>query len=104
MNKNLLFYIVALSIFGAGIVLILGYGSRINRDRTVVENTAEPGPANPTPSQPDKPVTPLGYIDRALGENLRSSTTILLLQIIVILITARLFCSIFLKFGQPGVI
>ncbi len=104
MNKNLLFYIVALSIFGAGIVFILEFGSRINRDQPVVENNAETRPANPAPSQPANPTTTLEYINRALGENLRSGITILLLQIIVIIIVARLFGSLFLKMGQPAVI
>ena len=104
MNKNLLFYIVALSIFGAGIAFILGYGSRINRDRPVVENNAEIRPATPEPLQPAGPTTTLGYIDKAFGENLRSSITILLLQLIVIIIAARLVGRLFLMFGQPAVI
>jgi Kef-type K+ transport system membrane component KefB len=100
MNKNLLFYIVALSIFGAGIVFILGYGSRINRGQPAVENNAEVRPAD----RPANPAPPLGYIDRALGENLRSGITVLLLQIIVIIIASRLFGSLFFMLGQPAVI
>jgi len=89
-----------LLIFGAGIWLILAFGSR-----------RHPRPAAP-PSQvvsasPAGSLTPAGaartWVERTFHENLRSPLSILLLQLIVIIIAARIFGSLFRHIGQPRV-
>jgi Kef-type K+ transport system membrane component KefB len=104
MNKNLLFYIVALSIFGAGIFFILESGSRLNKNESLIGNNTETVRVNTADRRPDESETLLTRIGHALGENLRSALSILLLQIIVIIAAARLFGSLFLKLKQPAVI
>lgn len=99
-SKNLLIYIVAMSIFTAGIIFILNYGSRLNR--APVESSAQIRPEAPPAAAPDEGA--LSYLREALGEHLRSPTSILLLQIIVIIFAARLSGALFLKIGQPAVI
>ncbi|HVF89262.1 MAG TPA: cation:proton antiporter [Blastocatellia bacterium] len=103
-NKNLLFYVVALSIFGAGIVFILSSGSRLDKAGTAQTNNTEAASVMPAPSEANKPVAGRAGIGKALSENARSALSVLLLQIIVIIIAARLLGSLFLKIGQPAVI
>jgi Kef-type K+ transport system membrane component KefB len=104
MSKNLLLYIVALLIFGAGIAFTLEYGSRLNKNQPPIENNAEIRPDSPALSQSNDSETALTRIGKVLRENLRSTLSILLMQIIVIIITAKLFGILFLKIGQPAVI
>ncbi|HXG66815.1 MAG TPA: cation:proton antiporter [Blastocatellia bacterium] len=104
MNKNLLLYIASLVIIGAGILFLFELGSRLNKAAALPVNQAEIAPRSPAPAQAGESATVLTQIGKALRENLRSSLSLLLLQIIVIIIVARLFGSLFLKVGQPAVI
>lgn len=104
MKKRLLIYLVTLSIFGAGIALSLAYGSRLNKNQTVLNREAATGAINPAPSPPAASETALTHLGQALRENARSTLSILLLQIIVILIAARLFGKLFQRIAQPAVI
>src|SRR5215213_5740980 len=103
-NKNLLFYAVALSIFGAGIVFILASGSRLDRAASLQTNNAGASRVMPAPSEADKPAAGRSGIGQALRQNARSDLSVLLLQIIVIIVAARLLGSLFLRIGQPAVI
>jgi Kef-type K+ transport system membrane component KefB len=110
MNRNVLFYLLVLAVFGSGIWFMLESGSRLNRSRVAAEEEGErsyvgPGPAAESSSSPtDKTAPTKSYLGRTLKENLRSPLSILLLQIIVIITTARIFGGLFLKIGQPAVI
>lgn len=81
---------------------MLEWGSRLHGNRAAVENQA--APSSPTLSQPSESETPLARAGEAISENMRSSLSVLLVQIIVIIFAARLFGRLFSKFGQPAVI
>jgi Kef-type K+ transport system membrane component KefB len=104
MKGKWLLYIVAMLVFGAGIAFILDYGTRLTQNPAALENRTEIRPA-PAPAIESKDgESPLTRIGKVLRENLRSPLSLLLLQIIVIIIIAKLFGSLFLKIGQPAVI
>lgn len=95
-------YIALLLVFGFGIWVILASGSRLFSQRAVPASSVEQTPVNAPPSleQPDSGQTLAGKFFR---DNLRTPLSILLLQLVVIIITARLVGRIFQKFGQPRV-
>lgn len=105
MNKNLLFYLGALVIFGAGIWFTLQSGSQLSRPEAVVETTTTTsstgGPATAQANDSESALTRIGSV---LYENLRSPVAVLLLQIIVIISAARFVGTLFSKIGQPAVI
>jgi Kef-type K+ transport system membrane component KefB len=82
-------YFLLLLIFVAGVWLILNTGARL-----------QPASAIPTGSAAKAPASPAGVI----WENFRTSLSILLMQIIVILTMAGLFRWLFRRIGQPPVI
>src|SRR5438876_10737466 len=104
MKKRLLVYVVALSLFGSGITLILEYGSGLDKSQSTVESCVESSTINLVTSLPSQLKTAVTQIGRTLHNNTRSTLSILLLQIIVIVIAARLFGRLFRKVGQPAVV
>ena len=82
---------------------MLGSGSRLSRPETAVERPSESLPVTP-PSAPPGPKDATSYIGKILHENLRDPLSILLLQMIVIILVARLMGDLFVKIGQPAVI
>src|SRR5258707_924005 len=86
--------------FAAGIWFILARGSALNLNRAAVPPAAS-SVATPTPAP--TPTVPQTYLAKIFRENLRTSLSILLLQIIVIIIVARLFAAVFRRVGQPPV-
>lgn len=98
-TRHYLTYLALLLIFGAGIWLILAIGTR-----------QHPSPAAPSPAvgqaspaaSSSSTASAQTYIETIRG-NLRSSLSILLLQLVVIIIAARLFGSLFRHFAQPRV-
>jgi Kef-type K+ transport system membrane component KefB len=103
MNRNLSFYFVLLVVFGGGIYFILESGSHLKPDEIVSQEVREPS-AIPPSTQPDKSGHTTGSIGSTFKNNLREPISILLLQIIVIIVAAKIIGSIFLKIGQPAVI
>ena len=113
-TRHYLTYLAMLLIFGAGIWLILSFGSRQHPRPAVspssvehVSPTDSPTPASPPDSSAlTESSAPGGivqtYIER-FRQNLRSSLSILLLQLVVIIIAARIFGSLFRYIGQPRV-
>jgi K+:H+ antiporter len=102
-SKSLLLYLVVLFGFGAGIWFILAAGSHLNPDRSVVEKPVDSPGASLTSQTADNPQSNRSYLGRIVNQNLRGSLSILLLQIITIIIAARLTGALFLKIGQPPV-
>jgi Kef-type K+ transport system membrane component KefB len=103
MRRNLLFYVAALSLFGLGVYFLLGFGRHLQPLGPV---SAETGAAvvaisSHTQSQPEGAFPSLVS---ALSDNLQHPLSILLLQVIVIVVAARLVGLLFLKMGQPAVI
>ena len=103
MRRNLLFYIAVLSVFGFSIYLLLGLGKHVqpspmaNPESGVVAIAV----SSQTQSQPEASSR---SFSRALVENLRHPLSILVLQVIVIVIAARLVGLLFLKIRQPVVV
>jgi Kef-type K+ transport system membrane component KefB len=102
-NKNYLSYIVLLLIFGGGTWFVLEYGSSLNSNRPVVDTPAESLQVNPSSAQQNDSESAYTRIGKVLQENLRSPLSILFLQIIVIIVAARLFGKLFKRIGQPSV-
>lgn len=103
MLRNVLFYIAVLSVFGIGIYVMLASGRHLQATGTVtVENKAvAQAVSSQMQSQPAPSFRSLGS---ALFHNLQHPLSILLLQLIVIVVAAKLFGLLFRKIGQPSVI
>ncbi|MFY9618814.1 MAG: cation:proton antiporter [Pyrinomonadaceae bacterium] len=114
-TRDYLTYLAMLLVFGAGIWLILSFGSRQHPRPAVspssiehVSTTGSPTPAStPDSSAQTESSTPAGvvrsYVERVFRQNLRSSLSVLLLQLVVIIVCARFFGSLFPRVGQPRV-
>ena len=87
-STNSIYYVALLLIFGLGIWLILSVGARLNK---------------PTDLSPSPTVTQTTSTHSATPDNLRSPLSILLLQIIVIIIVAKIFGAVFRRIRQPPV-
>jgi Kef-type K+ transport system membrane component KefB len=95
MRRNLLFYIVALSVFGLGVYFLLASGRRLEATGSLQNGAVPQAIISHAQS------TSLGG---ALSANLQEPVSILLLQVVVIIVAARLVGWLFLKMGQPAVI
>ncbi len=104
MRKNLLFYIAVLSVFGIGIYLILQLGSHLHPGNVVPGNGVESAVSAPAAAPPQKPDASPSGVRGILLENLRHPLSILLLQVIGIVVAARVLGDLFAKIGQPAVI
>lgn len=101
--KHYLPYLALLLVFGFGIWLILTAGSGLYSERHVPASSAESAPVSPSLTPSGQPESGRPYASRIFHENLRNPLSILLLQLIVIIIGARLFGNLFLRIGQPPV-
>jgi K+:H+ antiporter len=99
-TRHYLTYLAMLLVFGGGIWLILAVGSRQSPRKPVASPTVESAP--PTSSSPSAGIVRT-YAERIFRENLRSSLSILLLQLVVIIVAARLVGAVFRYVGQPRV-
>jgi Kef-type K+ transport system membrane component KefB len=104
MKKSLLIYVLTLCVLGAGIALILWYGSGLNYNRSALKCDAPPIVTAPIPSPPAESETALAHIRRTFSENAQSTLSIMLLQLIVITLGAKLFGRLFQRLAQPSVI
>jgi Kef-type K+ transport system membrane component KefB len=98
MKRNLIFYVLVLVLFGAGIILTLRQGSHLRQDPSAAAAHATSAPAKPIPAK-----APAGLLG-GLAANLREPLPLLLLQVIAIVVAARLVGAAFQRFGQPRVI
>jgi Kef-type K+ transport system membrane component KefB len=99
-TRHYLTYLAMLLIFGAGIWLILAFGSRQHPRPTVPPSPVES--SSPIDSSTGAGIVRT-YVERIFRENLRSSLSILLLQLVVIIFAARIFGSLGRYVGQPRV-
>ncbi|HYX24565.1 MAG TPA: cation:proton antiporter [Thermoanaerobaculia bacterium] len=104
--KNVFFYFAVLVVFGAGIIFLLDLGSRLQPETAAAVSPAAAHSAATTHPGvgPEVKKAPAGGIARTLRENVQSPLSILLLQIVVIVLAARLLGTLFHKIGQPPVI
>lgn len=98
-------YIALLLLFVAGVWLILTLGSRQNSPRPVAQSQAQSTESNQSVAPAaGKSETTFTFLEKVLHENLRNSLSILLLQLVVIIISARLIGRLFRMMGQPPVL
>ncbi|HEX3126593.1 MAG TPA: cation:proton antiporter [Thermoanaerobaculia bacterium] len=88
MNKNLLAYAVLILVSIAGLSVLLNVGSHLQAPVAVTQAAASPGP---------------GAVE-ALKEHVQAPLSLLLLQVVVIVVVARLAGMLFTKIKQPPVI
>jgi Kef-type K+ transport system membrane component KefB len=107
MNRNILFYAIVLLLFGSGIFFILNSGSALEDGKKVTRSATgslSEGQAEPATTAKDQAETPANNTGKIFRDYLREPLSILLLQIVVILVAARLLGALFVRFGQPAVI
>ena len=103
-HRSLLYYPILLLVFGAGLWLILATGARWNSHRPVSSGANTPAGTTALAPHSTGEARPAETGARGTAEeNSRSAVSILLLQIIVILVVARLFGALFSRIGQPPV-
>jgi Kef-type K+ transport system membrane component KefB len=102
--RHYLPYIALLLVFGFGIWLILTAGSRFYSQGHVSALSRETAPLTPSPTPSDPSQFGPSYAIRIFQENLRNSLGILLLQMVVIIVSARLVGNLFRRIGQPPVL
>ena len=88
-----------LAIFVAGIWVILAAGSKLNS----TQNGAAPASVSSSPETKSGATSTQTQINKLFRPEDRSPLSILLLQIIVIIVVAKLFAAIFRRIGQPPV-
>src|SRR5579863_4449143 len=106
MSRNVLAYMFAILVFGAGIFAIIQCGKRLEVNGALpavsVPGTETVGDARTVPVGKAEGVT--ARVARGLRENLRASLSLLLVQLILIVLLARVFGALFARLGQPAVI
>jgi Kef-type K+ transport system membrane component KefB len=98
-RKNYLYYFALLAIFGLGIWLILAAGSKLTTPNVATNQRIASAPAGSI----DVSLSPNSSGSKLVRFTDRSALSILLLQIIVIIIVAKLFGDVFRRIGQPPV-
>ncbi len=99
MSRNVLFYFAVLSVFGIGTYLVLDAGERL-RPGAVVEKIR--GEAVPAAAGAER--QPARGASAVMYENSRHPLGTLLLQLVVVLVTARAFGALFRRLKQPAVV
>jgi Kef-type K+ transport system membrane component KefB len=100
MNKRLLLYPLIIGFFGCMIWFVINQGSHLSTDGSTPASTvttAAPVPAIAAQSTAES-------VWSSMVENVHHPLALLLLQIILILLTARLFGWLANKIGQPAVV
>jgi Kef-type K+ transport system membrane component KefB len=104
MKSSVRLYVAVLLIFGAGIYIVLSSGAHLQPDRSTTKQRNEPSAIANSPYQANTHEIILNNISGVLRERLKDPLCILLMQVIVILVVARLVSAVFLRIGQPSVI
>ena len=105
MRKYALAYVLILLIFGGGICLIIRAGKQLETpEQLSAVPSANAPPANPANVSPAQPEGGPAHVIRVLRDNLREPLSLLLVQLILIVLLARVFGALFVKMGQPAVI
>jgi Kef-type K+ transport system membrane component KefB len=95
-NRNLIFYILIILVFGALMYLITQQGEKLEAGKIIVTPQAQ---ATESPQ-----ASPFDLFKDSFNHNLVHPLAILILQIVSIIIISRIFGFIFHKIGQPTVI
>ena len=100
MNKSLLLYPLILIVFGLGMFLAVERGSTLDAPRNTQHATGSALPA----MQPSSGVGPSASLLANLRQNFEDPLTRLFVQLILIVLAARVCGSLMRKAGQPAVI
>lgn len=95
MKKRISFYILTIFVFGSLLIITLEYGKKLETDKFIPDTTIE--------QQSNGESSILTAIDNFL-HNFQHPLAILILQILSIILIARLFGWLMTKIGQPTVI
>src|ERR1051326_4458947 len=98
--RSLVFYVVTIAVFGAGILAALQYGQRLERAREFqAAPTAPVAVEDQAHSRPSaSPTTQSSWLSEQFGSqmrNLRHPLAILFLQVITVIVAARLCGRLF---------
>jgi hypothetical protein len=104
MRRNLLFYFAVPAVFGLGIYLTLDFGARLRPAEALPRQQAESARAGDTRRQSPEREASHDAVAQSSSEKLREPLSMLLLQVIVIIIAARVFGALFVRMGQPALI
>jgi Kef-type K+ transport system membrane component KefB len=101
MRKYFLAYVLTILVFGTGIVLTIQAGKRLETAGAHAVSTAVVAPpAVSTPAASSGSPSWFG----AFADNLHQPLSLMLVQLILIVLVARVFGAVFVYFGQPAVI
>ena len=104
MTRNLLLYVLVMLAFGAGIGWVLDAGSRLRPpDDAAIVTTPVAGPATAT-AQAAPPHRFAAGLLEMLRDNFHQPLSILLFQVIVVVMAARMLGSLVQRLGQPAVV
>ena len=97
MNRNLIFYILTITIFGSLLWFVFNQGAKL-------EEIQSPQTSAPNQVEATAPGGAILVFFRSLSENLEHPLSLLLMQIVVIVLASKLLASLVSKIGQPMVI
>jgi len=106
MNRNLIFYILTIAIFGSLMWLVFNQGSKLEFESTAGVSLGNPHQV--TPENPDSVAfaqeSALRIFLTNVSQNMAHPLSRLMLQIAVIVVVARMLAFLVAKIGQPQVI
>lgn len=94
MNRNLIFYVVVIIVFGSLLWFVFSQGSKLDERQSA-----------PTSAEASQVQAGAGVVFfRSLSENLEHPLSLLLIQIVVIVFSSKLLASLVRRIGQPMVV
>lgn len=105
MRKNALAYVLTLLIFGGGIYAAIQAGKKLESGRGLpVGSAAQVQSIEPTAPARANSATGSGGLPQIFRENLHDPLSQLLLQLILIILLARIFGTLSIRIHQPAVV
>lgn len=105
MRRNIIFYVLTILIFGAGIICAIRAGRGLEAAKSAAVTTPQPHPATtPDVSPTLGPRGTLSHAAHVLRDRVHEPLSLLLVQVILIVLLARIFGALFTQFGHPSVI
>lgn len=105
MYKSLIFYVLLLLLFGGGILATLKGGAALHAGRAAPSQTMRPSPPGPNTPAQERPDNPARAAEaQTTKADPRDPFVILLLQVIIILLTAKMVGRLLEAVQQPTVV
>ena len=106
MNRNLIFYVLTIAIFGSLLWFVFNEGAKLEVVHPLQPGTGQTQEVTSAENPVEATIqrSALVVFFRSLFENLGHPLSLLLIQIIVIVISSKLLASLVSKIGQPVVI